>query len=199
LYYDYSFCDDISLYKKELDFLDKTIPNINIVAQNATTMPFSFCLSKTRHVKALFSNLKCYYMFAAWETEKEKFLSSIDKYAPFNDDLIQFALHNTLDIDPWEQSILQFILSYSSNGLCSFDGPYNQFNPELYRKHLVKLMKTRNKNITSEYQIKAQGDLNIYEFPSKLIEFIPNSIIITNRYISGYKLLFEDKLKIYGV
>ena len=82
MYYDYSFCDDISLYKKELDFLDKTIPNINIVAQNATTMPFSFCLSKTRHVKALFSNLKCYYMFAAWETEKEKFLSSIDKYAP---------------------------------------------------------------------------------------------------------------------
>lgn len=199
MYHDYSFCDNVSFYKNELDFLDKTVPNTDIVIQKATTMPFSFCLSKSRQVTALFSNLKCYYMFAAWETEKEKFLSCVNKYAPFDNDLIQFALHNTLDIDAWDQSVLQFILSYSSNGLCCFDGPFSEFDSEAYRKHLVKLMKTRNKNITAEYQVEKQGEFNIYEFPSKLIDFVPNSLIITNRYIEGCSLLFEDKLKIYGV
>ena len=199
MYYDYSFCDDVTPYSKELEFLDNMIPNTNIVAHKATTIPFSFCLSKSRHLTALFSNLKCYYMLAAWETEKEKFLSSINKYSPFNDDLIQFALNNTLDIDAWDQSILQFVLSYSSNGLCSFDGPYNKFDSDAFRKHLVKLMRTRSKNITAEYQLEKQGEFNIYEFPSKLVDFLPNSVIITNRYIEGCDLLFEDKLKIYGV
>ena len=73
MYYDYSFCDDIQAYKKELEFLDNFITSKEIVAQNATTMPFCFSLSKSRKITALFSNLKCYYMFAAWETEKKSF------------------------------------------------------------------------------------------------------------------------------
>ena len=199
MYYDYSFCDNIQAYKKELEFLNDFVTSKEIVAQNATTMPFCFPLSKTRKITALFSNLKCFYMFAAWETEKEKFLSSIDKYAPFDDNLLNFASNNTLDIDPWDQSILQYVLSYSSKGFCSFDGPFNDFDNETYRKHLVKLMKTRNKNIIAEYQQKVENKFNIYEFPNKLVKFLPNSLIITNRYLEDYDLLFEDKLKIYGV
>lgn len=199
MYYDYSFCDDIQAYKKELEFLDNFITSKEIVAQNATTMPFCFSLSKSRKITALFSNLKCYYMFAAWETEKEKFLSSIDRYAPFDDDLINFASHNTLDLDAWNQSVLQYILCYSSKGFCSFDGPFEEYDNQAYRKHLVKLMRTRNKNIVAEYQKEIKNKFNIYEFPNKLVDIQSNSIIITNRYLSDYKMLFEDKLKIYGV
>ena len=199
MYYNYSFCDNVSEYKKELDFLDKTIKDKSIVAQNATTMPFSFCLSKSRKVTAVFSNLKCYYMFAAWETEKEKFLTTIDKYAPFDDKLINFASHNTLDLDAWNQSVLQYILCYCSKGLCSFDAPFDTFDAQAYRKHLIKLMSTRNKNINAEYQEEVEGQFNIYEFPNKLTDIQKRSLIITNRHLDDYELLFEDKLKIYGV
>ena len=60
-------------------------------------------------------------------------------------------------------------------------------------------MRTRNKNIVAEYQKEIKNKFNIYEFPNKLVDIQSNSIIITNRYLSDYKMLFEDKLKIYGV
>ena len=60
-------------------------------------------------------------------------------------------------------------------------------------------MSTRNKNINAEYQEEVKGQFNIYEFPNKLTDIQNRSLIITNRHLDDYELVFEDKLKIYGV
>lgn len=200
MYHKYSFCDDVTHNKNELEFLDKALNCKHFVVRNATTMPFSFALSKNRKVTALFSNIKNFFMFAAWETEKDRFLKYISKYIPFDEDLFNFALHNKLDSSPWQQSHLQFILCFTSHGFCRFDGPFDKPDELLTRRHVSRLMATKNKNITAEYQIEIPNEsVNLYEFPTKGQEFLPNSFIITDKRIDDYNLLFEDKLKIYGV
>ena len=73
MYYDYSFCDDISSYKKELDVLDNILPIRKLVVANSTSLPFSFALARDRKVDCYYNNVNCLLMMAAFTSERKRF------------------------------------------------------------------------------------------------------------------------------
>jgi hypothetical protein len=203
LYYKHSFCDDIAPYSNELKFLDDILTTRHIVVPDAKSLPLSFALSKSRKIQAHYSEktIKYYYMLMAFTTNKDRFLEHIMSYIPFDDNFLNFSLNNNLKMNEWNQAVLFFILNHYSIPAQSFDGPY--FGPEKndkVKKHLSFLASVHKRkfNILFNQPVEPIG-ICLYEFPSSDVVFEPNSIVITNRIIPELDLLFEDKLKIYGV
>ena len=200
MYYNFSFCDNIQVYKNEIDFLDKLIGANKITVHNATTLPFAFALSNNRKLFANFNHMNLFFMFAAFETEKDRFLTHIKRYLPFDEEFINFALNREEEIDPWKEAIISYLLCYASTALCSFDGPFDDVDFSLLKKHLNKISRCPTRNISCHYkEVLPTDGINLFEFPESVNNLPSNSIIITNKSLNDKQLLFEDKLKIYGV
>lgn len=186
-------------YDSELRFLDSYCKKNKIIVRDATTMPLSFCLAKNRKVVSVFSTLKNYYMFAAFETERDRFIKNLKQMIPFEKDLLHFALNNETVSDPWKLALLQYYICYFSTSIGSYDGPFSDLEFTKLNKTLSKLLSFPARNLDCQFESTNINDgINIYEFPHNN-NFLSNSVIITNRDILNGKLLFEDKLKIYGV
>jgi hypothetical protein len=203
LYYNYSFCDDITPYSNELEFLDKMLTSNHLVIPNAKSLTFSFALSRSRKIEAHYCDktIKYFYMLLAFMTNKDKFFKHIISYIPFDDNFLNFCLNNNLKLNEWNQAVLFFILNYYSVPVHSFDGPYYGIEKnDKVKKHLSFLgsVPKRRFKIIFDQPIEPSKTY-LYEFPNTDVCFEPNSIIITNRIIPELDLLFEDKLKIYGV
>jgi hypothetical protein len=199
LYYNYSFCDDITPYFKELEILESIIPTNTIVLPNAKSMPFSFALSKSKRIVACFEERRYLFMLVAFLEEQRRFTQHLESLVPFDDTFLNFALNNSRDIDPWNQAILFYSLHYFSKQLCSFDGPFAEQNDfEKFVNHLKSIRAMNKRRFDVRFEESVDG-FKLYEFPNPGVCFEPNSIIITNRIIPELDLLFEDKLKIYGV
>ena len=185
MYYDFSFCDDISPYYKELEILADIIPTNSIVVPNAKSMPFSFALSKNKKVTACFEEKRYLFMLLAFAEEPRRFSAHLKTMVPFDESYLNFAMNNNRDIDPWNQAILFYSLHYFSKQLCSFDG------------HIDKLSLVNKRRFNIKYQEPTTG-FKLYEFPQPDQELEAGSLVITNRIMNSLDLLFEDKLKIYG-
>jgi len=200
LYYNFSFCDNIKIYEKEISFLDNLIGANNITVHNATTLPFAFALSNSRKLFANFNQTSLFFMFCAFETEKDRFLTHIRRYLPFDEEFINFALNREVSIDPWKEAIVSYLLCFASTALCSFDGPFGDVDESLLRQHLNKISRYPVRNLTCYYKESLPtGGINLFEFPESINNIPTNSIIVTNKSYDDKQLLFEDKLKIYGV
>ena len=201
MYYDFSFCDDIRPYSKEISALDSIIGNNSFTIVGAKSMPFSFALCRNRKITAIFDNPKYYMMIMAFLEEQNDFFNSASSLVPFDDNFLNFALNNTKKINPWQESILFFLLNYYSVPLMSFDGPYlNKLGREDLIRHFSYLSRVHKRKFNVCYNEQPQkNELLLYEFPNKGISFRDGSLIVTNRNIESANLLFEDKLKIYGV
>lgn len=199
MYYDFSFCDDISPYYKELEILADIIPTNSIVVPNAKSMPFSFALSKNKKVTACFEEKRYLFMLLAFAEEPRRFSAHLKTMVPFDESYLNFAMNNNRDIDPWNQAILFYSLHYFSKQLCSFDGPFEEgFEFDLYLSHIDKLSLVNKRRFNIKYQEPTTG-FKLYEFPQPDQELEAGSLVITNRIMNSLDLLFEDKLKIYGV
>jgi len=199
LYYPFSFCDSLRGYSNELRFLDENIPHSKIIVPNAKSMPFSFSLSKNRKINACFNDKKYLFMLLAFLEERDKFTNHLLSLIPFDDNYMNFALNHKRKIDPWNEAIVMYTLNYFSNQLCSFDGPFSE-NPDFdsLRQHLKSLSTVNKRRFDVSFEEEPSG-FKLYEFPDRDTKFQEGSLIITNRNINNCFLLFEDKLKIYGV
>jgi hypothetical protein len=199
LYYNYSFCDDITPYSKELEILSSIIPTNRIVIPNAKSMPFSFALSKSKNIVACFEERKYLFMIVAFLEEQKRFLAHLNNLIPFDENFLNFAINNKKDIDPWNQAILFYNLHYFSKQLCSFDGPFEEkIDFDGFIKHIKSLRAINKRRFNVKFEEPTAG-FKLYEFPNPDIDFESGSVVITNRIIPELDLLFEDKLKIYGV
>jgi len=200
LYYNYSFCDDITGYKNELDVLDSILPSRKLVVANSTSLPFSFALARDRKVDCYYNNVNYLLMMAAFTSERKRFFDTMRSMIPFDENFLNFALNNKKKIDPWYRAVLDYFLNFYSKSLCSFDGPFlENENPDIIKQHLKQIFMFPRRKFELYYNEEPQGNILFYEMPNKEQEFRKNSIIITNRVIPHLDLLFEDKLKIYGV
>ena len=202
MYYDFSFCADVSSYKKELDVLDYVFSHNGVFAPNSETMPFSFSLSKSRHIVGNFENLKLYSMFLAYETEMRRFFETILSFEPIDNNFISFISKNKKQKDPWYEACLYFIAAFYSDTINSFDGPYPEnIDKDSMTKHLKRLQSVMKRKLTFTYNEPDayQDYICFYEFPNDVEDLKKGSIIIDNKYHKNLDLLFEDKLKIYGV
>ena len=138
-------------------------------------------------------------MLVAFLEERQRFLSHLGSIVPFDSDFINFALNNKRAIDPWNQAILFYSLNYFSARLCSFDGPFDEkMDFDLFLNHLKSLTAINKRRFDIKFEQSTAG-FKLYEFPSVDTDFENGSLVITNRVIPNLDLLFEDKLKIYGV
>jgi hypothetical protein len=203
LYYNYSFCDDITPYSKELKFLDNMITTNEIVIPNAKSLPFSFALSKGRKISVHYceNTIKYFYMLNAFITSKDRYLKHILSYIPFDDNFLNFCLNNNIRMNEWDQAVLFFILNHYSIPVHSFDGPYfGTGKDDKVKKHLSFLASVHKRKFNIVFnQLLEPNKTYLYEFPNPDIDFESGSVVITNRIIPELDLLFEDKLKIYGV
>lgn len=201
MYYDFSFCNDISDYKKELQALDTIIGYRSVIVPNAVSMPFSFPLSKGRKIAANFDDIRFYSMFAAYETELKRYIDNILSFDPIDKTFFDFIL-NKKQTDLWYDACLYYIAFFYSNRLNSFDGPFpDEISRSLLTKNLKYLSSVIKNRLTFLFNenIEDNNSILLYEFPQAEQEFKKNSLIITNKYHDNLNLLFEDKLKIYGV
>ena len=199
MYYDFSFCDDIRPYSKELEILSDLVPTNTIVVPNAKSMPFSFALSKNKKIVTCFEEKKYLFMFVAFLEEQQRFLHHLEALVPFDDNFLNFCLNNSRNIDPWNQAVLFYNLHYFSGRLCSFDGPFKEEKDfDLFANHLKSLRRINKRRFDLKFGEPDAG-FKLYEFPNPSINFENGSVVITNRAIPDLDLLFEDKLKIYGV
>jgi hypothetical protein len=201
LHYNYSFCNDIGPYKAELKFLDLFLQDKNIIIPNAKALPYSFSLSKNRNINAFFTNEKYFHMFNNYLQQKDKFLHYIKQFIPFDDNFLNFCLKNQNVQGAWNRSILFFLLNYCSNKIDSFDGPFEEnVDFDSINEHLktLNVFNKRRLKIKLGQPTGVEGT-RLYEFPDKNTQFIKNSFVITDRIIPSLGLIFEDKLKIYGV
>jgi hypothetical protein len=200
LYYDFSFCDDIASYESELNVLDSILPNRTLSVANSTSLPFSFALSKSRKVHCYYNNINYLLMMVAFTEERKRFFDAIKSMVPFDDGFLNFALNTQKKIDPWYRAVLDYFLNFYSKSLCSFDGPFlDNENPNLIREHISKILMFPKRKFELYYEQEPEGGILFYEMPNMDQKFRKNSIIITNRVLPDLDLLFEDKLKIYGV
>ena len=199
MYHSFSFCDDIRPYHKELEILDSIIPTNKIVVPDAKSMPFSFALSKGKRVVACFEEKKYLFMLVAFLEEQKRFLQHLEDLIPFDHNFINFSLNNKRNIDPWNQAILFYNLHYFSTQLCSFDGPFEEEKDfDSFLDHLRCLRATNKRRFDVKFK-KTDTGFKLYEFPNPDTIFEPGSVVVSNRAIPNLDLLFEDKLKIYGV
>lgn len=201
MHYNYSFCNDIRVHKAELKFLDLFLQNKNIIIPNAKSLPYSFSLSKDRNINAFFTNEKYFHMFNNYVQQKDKFLYYIKQFIPFDDNFLNFCLKNQTVQGVWNHSILFFLLNYYSNKIDSFDGPFEEnVDFDSIKEHLktLNIFNKRRLKIKLGQSTGVEGT-RLYEFPDPTTQFIKNSFVITDRTIPSLGLLFEDKLKIYGV
>lgn len=201
MYYDFSFCDNISSYSNEISALDSIIGNTNITVPNARSMPFSFALCRNRKITAIFNNPKYYIMMMAFCEERSNFFKSSLSFIPFDDNFLNFALNNKRKINPWQESILFFLLNYCSAPLMSFDGPYfKDITHDGLTKHFSRLARIHKRKFVIQHNEEPkENELILHEFPNVDTKFREGSLIITNKILDNANLLFEDKLKIYGV
>ena len=201
MYYEFSFCDNIAPYSTEIEALDNIIGNNNISVPSAKSMPFSFALCRNRKITAIFDNPKYYMMILAFLEEQSNFFKSVMSFVPFDDNFLNFALNNTKRMHPWQELTLFFLLNYYSAPLMSFDGPYlENLGREDLSKHFSHLSRIHKRKFQIYYNVTPKKDeLLLYEFPNSDVSFREGSLIITNKIIENANLLFEDKLKIYGV
>ncbi len=199
MYHNFSFCDDIRPYSKELKVLSDLVPTNTVVIPRAKSLPFSFALSKSKRIVACFEEQKYLFMLVAFLEEQKRFLAHLETLVPFEENFINFALNNKRAIDPWNQAILFYNLHYFSKQLCSFDGPFEEEKDfDSFLEHLKSLRFVNKRRFDVKFNENVEG-FRVYEFPSPHEVFEPGSIVITNRTIPELSLLFEDKLKIYGV
>ena len=199
MYYDFSFCDDITAYSNEMVALDNIIGNTAITVPDAKSMPFPLC--RNRKITAIFKNPKYYVMLSAFLEEQRAFFRSVGSCIPFDDNFLNFALNNTKKMNPWQETVLFYLLNYCSVPLMSFDGPYiTNITKNNLNKHLSRLSRIHKRRFNLQYgEEPKENELLLYEFPNRDINFREGSLIITNKIIENANLLFEDKLKIYGV
>jgi hypothetical protein len=201
LHYDFSFCNNISDFQNELKALDSLIGYNDIAVPNAVSMPFAFALSKGRRVQASFNDIRFYSMFIAYETDMKRFIDNILSFEPIDEKFFNFIL-NKKTKDYWYDACLYYIGFFFSNRLDSYDGPFpsivdrNLLIKNL--KYLPSVVKTRFSFLFNE-EIKNNNSVLLYEFPSNDIDLKSGSVVITNKELKDCSLLFEDKLKIYGV
>ena len=199
MYYNFSFCDDLGQYASELKKLNEFLPYNDIVVPNAKSMPFSFGLSKSRKIIACFEEKKYLFMLIAFLEETSRFLGHLKSLIPFDENYLNFAMNNTREIDPWNQAILFYNLHYFSNQLCSFDGPFEEvLDFKTFTKHINSLQGVNKRRFDVRFNEGPKGT-KLYEFPDPETILESGSIVITNRTIQDLELLFQDKLKIYGV
>jgi hypothetical protein len=201
LYYNFSFCDDISKYKNEIHILDELLDNNPLIIPNATSMPFSFALSRSRKVNPYFQNKKYLFMLVGLLEEKKRFINNILAFIPFDNQFLNFCLNNKNKMNEWQQGLLFYIINYYSTSLCSFDGPFPE-EPDFHtiKSHLMSLLTVGRRRFNINFGDDSANDgTRLYEFPNNISDFRKGSLIITNKTLQNYELLFEDKLKIYGV
>tara|TARA_R110000822_G_scaffold131308_1_gene268277 strand:+ start:553 stop:1152 length:600 start_codon:yes stop_codon:yes gene_type:complete len=199
LYYTYSFCNDLAPYLKELEILHSIIPTNTIVIPNAKSMPFSFALSKSKRIITCFEERKYLFMLLAFLEEQQRFLRHLKTLVPFDENFLNFAMNNTKEIDPWNEAVLFYNLNYFSKQLCSFDGPFDEEQDfDSFQTHLSRLTRINKRRFDVKFEETPPG-FKLYEFPNPNTHFDAGSVVITNRIIPELDLLFEDKLKIYGV
>ena len=123
------------------------------------------------------------------------------QFIPFDDNFLNFCLKNQTVQGVWNHSILFFLLNYYSNKIDSFDGPFEEnVDFDTIKEHLktLNIFNKRRLKIKLGQSTGVEGT-RLYEFPDPTTQFIKNSFVITDRTIPSLGLLFEDKLKIYGV
>jgi len=198
LYYDFSFCNDISPYENELRFLDSIVPReFNVIS--AKSCPLTFSLSNNRIANLYFELEKYFYIFAAFTEQKQDFIDSLQTFIPFQKDLLEFSSRNYKEKNLWNIAASFYLANYFSSAIDSSDGPWpDDLDFKAFKKHLVKLSLATNR-LNIFFDKRPDNDLiNVIEFPQT--ENIPEgTIMITNKSYPQYDLLFEDKLKIYGV
>ena len=186
-------------YYNELRFLDDNISHNKIIVPNARSMPFSFSLSKNRKINACFNDKKYLFMLLAFLEERDKFTNHLLRLIPFDENYLNFALNHKRKIDPWNEAIIMYTLNYFSNNLCSFDGPFSKnIDFDSLKRHLKNLSIVNKRRFDISFEEEPSG-FKLYEFPARDTIFDEGSLIITNRTMKNCFLLFEDKLKIYGV
>ena len=199
MYYPFSFCDSVQDYSNELHFLDENIAHNRIVVPNAKSMPFSFALSKSRKVNACFNDKKHLFMLLAFLEERERFTDHLLSLIPFDENYINFAMNNNREIDPWNQAIILYTLNFFSNQICSFDGPFpEEFEFDTLKQHLRRLSTVNKRRFNVSFE-EVKSGFKVYEFPDRDTDLEKGSLVVTNRIMSDCCLLFQDKLKIYGV
>ena len=198
MYYDYSFCNDINPYRKELEFLDSIIPReFNVIS--AKSCPLAFSLSNNRVANLYFQLEKYFYIFAAFTEQKQDFIDSLQAFVPFKKDLLEFSSRNYGENNLWNIATSFYLANYFSVAIDSSDGPWpDDLDFKAFKKHLVRLSLTSNR-LNLFFEKTPDNDfINIVEFPQTL-ELPEGTIAITNKNFPQHNLLFEDKLKIYGV
>ena len=192
----------MSSYKKELGVLDYIFSHKSIFVPNAVTMPFSFSLARSRPVVANFEDLRLYSMFLAYETEMKRFFETILSFEPLDANFISFISKNKKQKDPWYDACLCFIASYYSEAINSFDGPYPEvIEKNLIAKHLKRLQSVIKTKLSFTFEEGGSypNHIAFYEFPESIENLKKGSVVIDNKHHQDLDLLFEDKLKIYGV
>jgi len=198
LYYDYSFCNNVSPYKKELEFVDSLLPrDFNVIS--AKSCPLTFSLTKNRTANLYFDLEKYFYVFAAFTEQRHDFIDSLRAFVPFKKDLLEFSSRNYSERNLWNIATSFYLANYFSAAIDSSDGPWpDDLDFKEFKKHLVKLSLTNNR-LNLFFDEKPNNDfINVIEFPQTQ-ELPEGTVVITNKNFSQYSLLFEDKLKIYGV
>lgn len=197
MYYDYSFCNNVSPYRKELEFLDSILPReFNVIS--AKSCPLTFSLSCNRVANLYFGLEKYFYMFAAFTEQKQDFIDSLLAFVPFKKDLLEFSSRNYGEKNLWNIATSFYLANYFSVAVDSSDGPWpDDLDFKGFKKHLVKLSLTSNR-LNLFFDKNPDSDIiNVIEFPQKE-KITEGTIVITNKNHSQLNLLFEDKLKIYG-
>ena len=200
MYYDYSFCSDITPYIKELNLLDSIISSREFNVIGAKSCAFTFSLLKNRKANLFFDHDKYFLMYAAFSTQKSEFLQSVNCFDSFDKQMLDFCVTNYSEKSPWNTAIYFYLMNYFSIPLDSSDGPwYDNLDFIKLKKHLISLSLFSESKIECFYkENKKNNFINVYEFPIE-DKFEKDSIIITHKHYDDLELIFEDKLKIYGV
>jgi len=166
----------------------------------AKSMSFGFALSFNRHVNCYFDDNDYLELWKTFLKNKNKFLTHSLYFKNVNHDFLNFCAYNKNKKTHWMKNLTFFIANIYSNNINSSDGPwFNTVSDSMLRKHIIDLKTCNLDNINI-----CTGDVDdeipsIYDFPSEDTELISGSIVITNKVFNNLHLLFENKLKIYGV
>ena len=200
MYHKFSFCKNLSGYEQELDFLDKILkPYDQINTLQATTIPFSFALSADKIVNAYFVDKDYEHLLRCFLEAKDTFLNHLLHFRKVDENFLNFCLNNKRKKDVWMKTLLFYIINLYSNNLYSYDGPwFDKTDVSLLKSNILDLKMSSNKSIKIHKDETLLNNVCLYEFPD-VEDFIEGSIVITNKKINNLHLLFENKVKIYGV
>ena len=201
MYYNFSLCDNLKAYDQELKFLDTMLHDykeLNILS--AKSMSFGFALSLDRQINCFFDDDDYHELWKVFLKNKDRFLKHSLYFKNINQDFLTFCAYNKNKKSQWMKSLTFFIANVYSNNINSSDGPwFNTINDSTLRKHIIDLKTCNLHNINICTGEIDHGIASIYDFPSEDTQLIPGSIVITNKVFNNLHLLFENKLKIYGV